>query len=244
MRSPLALAAASASASWSRHRVTIDRPAKPLQFSSSRSVSPTYRHHDSCAQPLPRLPPIDLDLQIERVIREKLLEPSTEEVRLHQPRPGSGKAIQRVAVITSLSLYLFIEDASYFLCEPQLTASEKRSGRRDGNNLLREDEKFRWNTLIEVDFLAGDQSVMALRFKTGSCQLRFGDDFPVALQARAALLPEGIEHWRRNFGFMQSGSGVEEEEGEEGEEEGLGDDAADAQEEELGEDDHQASNDS
>ena len=237
---------------WSRHRVTLDRPAKPLQFSViTLGVADRIATTIHALNPLPRPPPIDLDLQTERVIREKLLEPSTEEVRLHLQLEklllGSGKAIQRVAVITSLSLYLFIEDASYFLCEPQLTASEKRSGRRDGNNLLREDEKFRWNTLIEVDFLAGDQSVMALRFKTGSCQLRFGDDFGLSRFKRELrrLLPEGIEHWRRNFGFMQSGSGVEEEEeGEEGEEEGLEDDAADAQEEELGEDDHQASNDS
>lgn len=34
--------------------------------------------------------------------------------------------------------------------ESQLTAAEKRSGRRDGIQLLKEDDKFRWNTMIEV----------------------------------------------------------------------------------------------
>ena len=112
----------------------------------------------------------------------------------------------------SSQLYLFMEDASYFLCEPQLTASEKRSGRRDGVNLLREDEKHRWNTLLEIDFLAGDQSVLALRFVHGATQLRFGDDFGLSIFKRELrrLLPEGIEHWRRNFGYRSTGDRAQE----------------------------------
>ena len=89
-------------------------------------------------------------MQTERVVREKLLEPGKEEVRLYlqleKLELGSGKVVPRVAVITTLSLYLFVEDASYFLCEPQLTASEKRSGRRDGILMLKEDEKYRIKT--------------------------------------------------------------------------------------------------
>ena len=67
---------------------------------------------------------------------------------------GSGRVVPRVAVISSLSLYLFLEDASYFLCEPQLTASEKRSGRPDGIQLLKEDEKYRWDTVRRPPTLA------------------------------------------------------------------------------------------
>lgn len=106
-------------------------------------------------------------------------------------------------VISSLSIYLFIEDAAYFLVEPQLTAAEKRSGRRDGMNLLREDEKFRWASLVEVDFFAGDQSVMAMRFTHGSTQLRFGDDFGLSAFKRELrrLLPAGINAWQRAFGY-------------------------------------------
>ena len=123
-------------------------------------------------------------------------------------------------------LYLFVEDASYFLCEPQLTASEKRSGRRDGVNLLREDEKYRWNTILEIDFLAGDQSVVALRFMHGATQLRFGDDFGLSIFKRELrrLLPEGIDHWRRNFGYRLTGDAAQESD------EGVEDEAYEVQE--------------
>lgn len=173
------------------------------------------------------------------VIGGQLLEPGKEEIRLYLQLEkidlASGRVYPRVAVITSLSLYLFIEDPTYFLCEPQLTASEKRSGRKDGMHLVKEDEKYRWNTMLEVgrrrgsnlvllvvlvvrcsvltrrrssrrlaqvDFLAGDQSVMALRFEYGATQLRFGDDFGLSIFKRElrALLPSGLTHWRRNFG--------------------------------------------
>jgi len=154
-----------------------------------------------------------------------LLEPATEVIHLHlqieKLELGSGRVVPRVAVITSLSLYLFIEDPSYFLCEPQLTAAEKRSGRRDGIQLLKEDDKFRWNTMIEVDFLAGDQSVIALRFSTGSTQLRFGDDFGLSIFKRELrrLLPQGINQWRRGFGYGDASG--EHDEGEESDEDGA-----------------------
>jgi hypothetical protein len=209
---------------WSRHRVTLERPAKQLQFSvTTMGVADRIATTIHALNPLPRPPPIEPDMQTERVIREKLLEPSTEEVRLYlqleKLELGSGRVVPRVAVITTLSLYLFNEDASYFLCEPQLTSSEKRSGRRDGLNLLKEDDKFRWNTLIEVDFLAGDQSVMALRFSTGSTQLRFGDDFGLSRFKRELrrLLPSGISQWRRNFGHAALPVEDGDDEGEEGE---------------------------
>jgi len=179
------------------------------------------------------------DLQTERVIREKLLEPSTETIHLHlqveKLELGSGRVVPRVAVITSLSLYLFIEDPSYFLCEPQLTAAEKRSGRRDGIQLLKEDDKFRWNTMIEVDFLAGDQSVIALRFSTGATQLRFGDDFGLSIFKRELrrLLPQGINQWRRGFGYGDAADkDGEHEEGEESDEDDakIGEDAVEGDE--------------
>ena len=220
---------------WSRHRVTIDRPAKQLQFSvTTMGVADRIATTIHGLNPLPRPPPIDPDLQTERVIREKLLEPSVEEVKLYlqleKLELGSGRVVPRVVVITTLSLYIFVEDASYFLCEPHLTASEKRSGRRDGNNLLKEDDKFRWNTLIEVDFLAGDQSVMALRFTTGATQLRFGDDFGLSVFKRELrkLLPSGVDQWRRNFGFHVNASKPGEDEGEEGEEDEEGEEGANA----------------
>ena len=70
-------------------------------------------------------------------------------------------------------------------------------------NLLKEDEKYRWETLIEVDFLAGDQSVMAVRFANGATQLRFGDDFGLSIFKRELrrLLPSGVNQWRRAFGY-------------------------------------------
>ena len=81
----------------------------------------------------------------------------------------------------------------------------------------------------QVDFLAGDQSVMAVRFEHGALQLRFGDDFGLSLFKRELrrLLPSGIDHWRRAFGYHVDASaaadGAEESEGEGGadEEEGA-----------------------
>ena len=196
---------------WSRHRVTLDKPAKPIQFSvTSMGVADKIAHAIHDLNPLARPPPMEPDLQTIRVVREKLLESATEEVRLYlqleKIELGSGRVVPRVAVITTRSLYLFIEDGSYFLVEPQLTAAEKRSGRRDGLNLLKEDEKYRWEQLVEVDFLAGDQSVVAVRFQHGGMQLRFGDDFGLSRFKRELrrLLPAGIEHWRRNFGMGMS----------------------------------------
>lgn len=210
---------------WSRHRVTLDKPAKTLQFSvTTLGVADRIAQCIHALNPLPRPPPMEPDLQTERVIREKLLEPSIEEVRLYlqleRIELPSGRVVPRVAVITTLSLYLFIEDADCFLAEPQLTASEKRSGRKDGINLLREDEKYRWDTMLEVDFLAGDQSVMALRFTHGATQLRFGDDFGLSLFKRELrrLLPQGIDHWRRAFGYHVDKKAKKDDEGEEGDE--------------------------
>ena len=232
---------------WSRHRVTMERPAKQLQFSvTTLGVADRIATAIHALNPLPRPPPMEPDLVTERVIREKLLEPGKEEVRLHlqleKLELGSGRVVPRVAVITSTSLYLFVEDAAYFLIEPQLTASERRSGRKDGINLLKEDEKYRWNTLVEVDFLAGDQSVMAVRFAHGSCQLRFGDDFGLMVFKRELrrLLPSGVDSWRRNFGFHADAGGGAADEGEEGADADA--DAADDEDDEgmeLGDDDHQ-----
>merc|ERR550514_1242113 len=125
---------------WSRHRVTMDKPARSLQFSvTALNVADRIAHCIHALNPLPRPPPMEPDLQTERVLREKLLQPESEEVRLYlqleKLELGSGRVVPRVAVISSLSLYLFVEDPSYFLTEPQLTAAEKRSGRRDGINL-------------------------------------------------------------------------------------------------------------
>jgi hypothetical protein len=108
----------------------------------------------------------------------------------------------------------------------------QRSGRKDGINLLREDEKYRWTTMVEVDFLAGDQSVMALRFTHGSTQLRFGDDFGLSIFKRELrrLLPQGIDHWRRAFGYhvekKSKDEGDEEGDEQEDDEEGLDQGAA------------------
>jgi len=193
---------------WSRHRVTLEKPAKPIQLSVlmlGMADQIAQALHD--LNPLPKPPPIEPDLQTMRVVREKLLEPATEQIRTYlqveKVELGSGRIVPRVVVISSSSLYLFIEDASYFLIEPQLTAAEKRSGRRDGMNLLKEDEKFRWTTLLEVDFLAGDQAVIAVRFAQGAMQLRFGDDFALSMfkNELRRLLPSGISRWRRDFGY-------------------------------------------
>ena len=103
---------------------------------------------------------------------------------------------------------------------------------QDGTRLLHEDEKFRWEQLLEADFVAGDQPIVALRFASGNVQLRFGCDFGLALFKRhlRALLPQGVDHWRRAFGDAMphervkeareaEGGGEEEEGEEEGEEE-------------------------
>ena len=228
---------------WSRHRVTLDRPAKSIQFSVTPiGVADKIAHTIHALNPMPRPPPMEPDVTTERVINEKLLEPGKEEVRLYLQLEkidlATGRTYPRVAVISSLSLYLFIEDPAFFLCEPQLTASEKRSGRKDGIQLVKEDEKYRWNTMIEVDFLAGDQSVMALRFAAGATQLRFGDDFGLATFKRELkrLLPDGIAHWRRNFGYHVDKTRKGEDEGEEGEE-GEEEDEAGEQPDALGDDD-------
>ena len=164
-----------------------------------------------------------------------------------------GAAVPRVAVLSSMSLYLFIEDPDYFLVEPLLTAKEKRTNRKDGAKLLREDDKFRWDALIESDFLAGEQSVVALRFTSGSVQLRFGCDFGLALFKRhlRALLPSGASQWRREFGGAMPGereakakaraggegegadAAAEEEEGEEDEEGEEGEEDEEEEEEEA-----------
>ena len=198
---------------YARHRVTMEKPAKALQFSVlTLHVADEIAHAIHDLNPLARPPPMEPDVQTLRIVREKLLEPASEEVRLYlqleKLELGTGRVVPRVAVISSLSLYLFVEDASYFLCDPQLTAAEKRSGRRDGMNLIKEDEKYRWSSLIEVDFLAGDQSVMAIRFDHGSVQLRFGDDFGLTTFKRELrrLLPTGIEGWRRQFGYHVDGN--------------------------------------
>ena len=61
---------------WSRHRVTLDKPAKTLQFSvTTLSVADRIAQTIHALNPLPRPPPMEADLQTERVIREKLLEP-------------------------------------------------------------------------------------------------------------------------------------------------------------------------
>ena len=56
--------------------------------------------------------------------------------------------------------------------------------------------------MLEVDFLARDQSVVSLRFSTGTTQLRFGDDFGLSLfkLSLRKLLPDGLTQWRRDFG--------------------------------------------
>ncbi len=206
---------------WSRHRVTMDKPARALQFSvHTLDVADRIAHAIHDLNPLPRPPPMEPDMQTERVIRERLLVPEKEEVRLHllldRLDLKSGRALPRAATVTSLSLYLFIEDPAFFLVEPKLTAAEKRTARRDGINLLKEEEKFRWDTLLEVDFLAGDQSVIALRFTNGATQLRFGDDFGLSKFKRELrrLLPAGIEHWRRNFGNHATAGAEDDDEGE------------------------------
>ena len=197
---------------WSRHRVTLEKPAKALQFSLlplhvADTIAKTIRNLNPLAHPAP----MEVEAKTMRILREKLLEPATEEVRLYMQveklELSTGRVLPRVAVISSISLYLFIEDPSYFMCDPQLTAAERRSGRRDGMKLLQEDAKFRWSSLIEVDFLAGDQAVVAIRFQHGNMQLRFGDDFGLTTFKREVrrLMPGGVDTWRRSFGYQVGG---------------------------------------
>ena len=197
---------------WSRHRVTLEKPAKELQFSLlplhvADTIAKTIRNLNPLAHPAP----MEVEAKTMRILREKLLEPATEEVRLYMQveklELATGRVLPRVAVISTISLYLFIEDPSYFLCDPQLTAAERRSGRRDGMKLLQEDAKFRWSSLIEVDFLAGDQAVVAIRFQHGNMQLRFGDDFGLTTFKREVrrLMPGGVDTWRRSFGYQVGG---------------------------------------
>jgi len=223
---------------WARHRVTLENPAKNLQFSllplgvADKIVNTIHKLF-----PLARPPPIEPDLTTLRVLKEKLLAPDRESVLLYLQVEklvlGSGKVLPRVCVLSTLSLYIFVEDPAYFLVDPLLTAAEKRAkNRKDGNKLLQEDEKFRLDGLLEVDFIAGDQSVVAMRFVNGNTQLRFGDDFALQMlrQQLRALLPEGLDQWKRKFGRhddeekaarteqAHEGEGEESEEGEEGEE--------------------------
>ena len=137
--------------------------------------------------------------------------PETETVHLHillevivlpNAKGKGGGIVPRAATLSDTSLYLFVEDTQYFLVEPLLTAKEKRANKKDGGRLLREDAKYRWDSLLEVDFLARDQSVIALRFASGNCHLRFGDDFGLSLfkYHLRQLLPDGLAQWRRDFG--------------------------------------------
>ena len=230
---------------WSRHRVTIDRPAKPLQFSViTLGVADRIATTIHALNPLPRPPPIDLDLQTERVIREKLLEPSTEEVRLHLQLEklllGSGKAIQRVAVITSLSLYL--------LSRMRLLFASRSSPRQSGAPAARTAStcsrrtRSTGGTRSSRSTSSPAISPSGRPLPHGSCQLRFGDDFGLMVFKRELrrLLPSGVDSWRRNFGFHADAGGGAADEGEEGADADA--DAADDEDdeaEELGDDDHQ-----
>ena len=177
--------------------------------------------------PLPRPPPIEEDAQTPRVIREKataaaaaaaaaarassrprlpppraqLLNAETETVRLYLlievVNLATGRLLPRAAVVSSSTLYVFVESPEYFLVrptetrrprrcrfgptppsvsqvEPLITAKEKRSKRKDGARLLREEASFRWDALLEVDFLAGDQVAphAACRPRSGRTHLR------------------------------------------------------------------------
>ena len=75
--------------------------------------------------------------------------------------------------------------------------------------------------------------MIALTFGAGATQLRFGDDFGLSRFKRELrrLLPNGIEHWRRNFGNHVSGGKKDEDEDGEG---GEGDGADEVEEEEEG----------
>ena len=90
--------------------------------------------------------------------------------------------------------------------------------------------------MLEVDFLAGDQSVIALRFQHGATQLRFGDDFGLSIFKRELrrLLPSGIDHWRRNFGYHVDKSAKPDDEGEEGDDLEGDDDGGDPAAQALG----------
>ncbi len=218
---------------WSKQRVTIQNPAKTVTFSVTQlNVVDKILRCINTLYPLARPPPIDADMQTSRVIRSKLLVPDEETVHLHilleRIDMAKGTVLPRAATLSDTTLYIFVEDPNFFLVEPLLTAKEKRGKRKDGGRLLREDEKWRWEHLLEVDFLARDQSVVSLRFSNGSTQLRFGDDFGLSLFKfyLRKLLPEGLTQWRRNFGnptaetaaAARAAAGGAEDEGEEGEE--------------------------
>jgi hypothetical protein len=235
---------------WARHRVTLEKPAKAITFSVLQlGFADTVLQYVRELYPLPRPPPIEADASTPRVVREtKLLMPESERVvdyiLLDRLDLGRGKAVPRAAVLSTTTLYLFIENPEYFLVDPLITAKEKRSNRKDGTKLLNEDEKFRWEQLLEADFVAGDQPIVALRFASGNVQLRFGCDFGLALFKRhlRALLPQGIDAWRRAFGDAMpheraketTGAGEAEAEGEEEEGEDEGEEEELEEEEEGG----------
>ena len=238
---------------WSRQRVTMHAPAKTVTFSVTQlNVVDKILRCINTLYPLARPPAIEADTQTPRVVRSKLLSPGEEEVHLHilleKIDLVRGGVLPRAATLSDTTLYLFIEDPSFFLQEPLLTAKEKRGNKKDGARLLREDEKFQWAQLLEVDFLARDQSVVSLRFSTGTTQLRFGDDFGLSLfkLTLRKLLPDGLTQWRRNFGNPEAveaataaraggADAAEEAEGEAGEEGAWdGPEAEDEEEEEGG----------
>ena len=69
---------------WSRHRVTLEKPAKELQFSLlplhvADTIAKTIRNLNPLAHPAP----MEVEAKTMRILREKLLEPATEEVRLY-----------------------------------------------------------------------------------------------------------------------------------------------------------------
>ena len=201
------LCAQRACIAWSKNRVTMSAPAKTVTFSVTQlNVVDKILRCLSTLYPLARPPIIEEDKQTERVVRSKLLSPEAEEVHLHilleKVDLAKGGVLPRAATLTNTSLYLFVEDPAFFMLEPLLTAKEKRGKKKDGARLLREDEKYRWEHLLEVDFLARDQSVVSLRFSTGTTQLRFGDDFGLSLfkLSLRKLLPDGLTQWRRDFG--------------------------------------------
>ena len=231
---------------WSRQRVTMNAPAKTVTFSVTQlNVVDKILRCISTLYPLARPPTIDEDKQTERVVRSKLLSPEAEEVHLHilleKIDLVKGGVLPRAATLSNTTLYIFVEDPTFFMHEPLLTAKEKRGNKKDGARLLREDEKFRWEHLLEVDFLARDQSVVSLRFSTGTTQLRFGDDFGLSLFKLnlRKLLPNGLTQWRRNFGNPEAVDAAataragKDEAAEEGEEEGeAGDEGGEVAEEE------------
>ena len=69
---------------WARHRVTLDKPAKSLQFSLlPLGIADTIVYTIHKLYPLARPPPIEEDSTTMRVLREKLLLPEKEDVLLY-----------------------------------------------------------------------------------------------------------------------------------------------------------------